>query len=100
MAKPISRGSVVAVLLTALLSRVSAIWKDQPQESHYQIVNSRRPDLHGSSKMTLMVIAFVEGEVGANRSKTSRTDLSTSMYERLVGTEPRVNEPDIVEICG
>ena len=50
--------------------------------------------------MALMVIASVEGEVGANRSKISRTDFLRSMCERLSGTESQVHEPDIGEIDG
>ena len=50
--------------------------------------------------MTLMVIASVEGEVEANRSRISRTDFLTSMYERLSGTESQVHEPGIGETDG
>ena len=47
-----------------------------------------------------MVIAAVEGEVGANHPKISRTDFLTSMFERLFGTGSQVHEPGIGEIDG
>ena len=50
--------------------------------------------------MTLMVIASVEGEVEANRSRISRTDFLTSMHARLSGTDSQVHEPDNGEIDG
>jgi hypothetical protein len=101
MVKPTSRVNVVALLMTDLFEPF-VFWRDQPLESHSQTPRNRPFDLYRILKTTttLMVTAFVEGEVGANRPRTGRRDLLRWFRERLVEIGQQVRELDIAEIGG